>query len=101
MHTHPWADVGIRLVSLLWAGCMSLAGMWLAAGTAQSWSAVRGAAWWAGVGMIAGSQVVFLAMVADRYFPRAQPLLVLICELAGFGIFIVGLGRAAWMLLLE
>lgn len=101
MHTHPWADVGIRLIALLWAVCMSLAGMWLAAGSAQHWTVIRTPAFWAGVGLFAGSQVVFLAMIADRYFPRAHPLLVLVSELIGFVVFLFGLSRAAWMLILE
>lgn len=98
MHPHPVADVVIRLVSLFWAFSMSLAGMWLAAGTVQMWGAWRLPALCAGVGVVAGAQVVFLAMVADRYFPRAHPLMVLVCELAGFVIFVLGLVAAAWML---
>lgn len=101
MHLHPLADVGLRVLSLIWAGCMLLAGLWLAAGEVQALGAVRRPALWAGVGLVAGGQVVFLAMVADRYFPRAHPVLVLACELGSFGVFVAGLGRAAWMLAVE
>lgn len=101
MHTHPAADVVIRLIALLWATFMALAGMWLAAGSAQAWAPIRIPAFSAGVGLVAGAQVVFLAMVADRYFPRAHPLLVLMCELAAFVVFVFGVGRAAWMILTQ
>jgi hypothetical protein len=101
MHTHPVADVVIRLVSLVWAFAMLLAGMWLAAGSAQLWAPIRLAALCAGIGLVAGAQVVFLAMVADRYFPRAHPVLVLVCELMAFAIFGVGIGCAAWLILTE
>ena len=101
MHLHPLADVGLRALSLVWATCMLLAGLWLAAGQVQGLGSLRHPALWAGVGLVAGAQVIFLAMVGDRYFPRAHPLLVLVCELGCFAVFALGVGRAAWMLAVE
>lgn len=48
-----------------------------------------------GVALAAAGQLVFLVLVADRFFPRANRRLVMVSELVVFVLFLAGLASAA------
>jgi hypothetical protein len=48
-----------------------------------------------GVAMAAAGQFVFLVLVADRLFPRANRRLVIVAEAVVFALFLAGLASAA------
>lgn len=48
-----------------------------------------------GVALAAAGQLVFLVLVADRFFPKADRRLVMISELVVFVLFLAGLASIA------
>jgi hypothetical protein len=93
-------SVGSRLaVGTLWAGVLTVAGMWSLAAAGEQAAAVRPMMLTAGVGSIGAGQFVFMVVVGDRLFPRAARPVVSVLETTSFLAFAIGAAMTAWFML--
>lgn len=82
-----------------WALALSVTGLWLLASPPRDLTPLRPAFLSGGLAALAGGQVLFMTMVADRFFPRASPRLVAGVELLATGLFFAGAAAFAWLYL--
>lgn len=83
-----------------WAAVMMLSGLWVMF-TVPSQVPILRPAWCASAGLAvaAGGQFVFMILVADRAFPRADRRLVWVLEASCFVAFVGGAAMTAWMVM--
>jgi len=98
--------LALVVLGVMWAMLLTGAGMfllslntrlggWTASGWLSATSALRSGI---AVAAIAGGQFIFMALVADRLFPRASKRVVIVAELAALAAFVLGLARVAvWL----
>ena len=82
-----------------WALALSVVGLWLLLSPPRDLVALRPVFVSGGLAAVAGGQVLFMTMVADRFFPRALPRLVAGIEILAAALFIAGAAAFAWLYL--
>lgn len=82
-----------------WALALSVTGLWLLVGGPRELSGLSAVFTSAGIAALAGGQVLFMTMVADRLFPKAQPRVVATFELFSASLFLAGAIAFAWLYL--
>ena len=95
------ASLTVRYVAATaWAAVMVLSGLWVMFSVPSQVPILR-PAWCtaSGLAVAAGGQFVFMILVADRVFPRADRRLVGIVEAACFLAFVGGVGLTGWMVM--
>lgn len=82
-----------------WALSLSVAGLWLLISPPAELAGLRPVFTSAGLAALAGGQVLFMTMVADRIFPKAQPRLVATFEAFAAALFLAGAIAFGWLYL--
>jgi len=82
-----------------WSLALSVVGLWLLWSPPAEMPGLIPVSTSAGLAALAGGQVLFMTMVADRYFPRAQPRVVASLEIVAAGLFLAGVSAFLWLLL--
>lgn len=87
----------LTLAATVWAGVMVVAGLWLLADGPGRWPLLPPVApRLGGVILLAAGQFLFMSLVADRWFPRADRRVVWPLEVAATLILALG---AIWFVL--
>ncbi len=82
-----------------WAGALTIIGALLLTRDLINWPGLDSLGRTIGVTFIAAGQFVFLVVVADRMFPRANPRVTMTCE-AGLGLaLLLGVGVCSVLLI--
>ena len=82
-----------------WSLAMSVVGLWLLVCRPSEMPGLVPVSTSAGLAALAGGQVLFMTMVADRYFPKAHPRLVAAFEIVTAGLFVAGAAAFGWLFL--
>lgn len=82
-----------------WSLALSVVGLWLLLSTPAVLPGLVPVCTSAGLAALAGGQVLFMTMVADRYFPKAHPHLVATLEILAAGLFLSGAAAFTWLFL--
>ena len=82
-----------------WSLALSVVGLWLLLSTPAEMRGLVPVSTSAGLAALAGGQVLFMTMVADRYFPKAHPRVVAALEIVAAGLFLAGAIAFAWLFL--
>lgn len=80
-----------------WSLALSVVGLWLLISEPAGLPGLVPVSTSAGLAALAGGQVLFMTMVADRYFPRAHPRLVATLEVLAAGLFLAGATAFVWL----
>ena len=80
-----------------WALALSVVGLWLLVRSPGAIPGLLPLSTSAGLAALAGGQILFMTMVADRYFPRASQGLVATLEIAAACLFFAGASAFAWL----
>ncbi len=88
-------------IATVWAGSLSLGGIWLMMVGPRRLPSLTLACWMGGLAAIAAGQFIFEALVADRLFPSASKKLSLTAEFSSFLAFVFGLGAMVVFLLIN
>ena len=98
--------LALIMLGVLWAAVLTSAGVFLASmntqlgGWAMNGWLIATSALRSGVALaaIAGGQFIFMALVADRLFPRASKRVVVLAELVALVAFVWGLAKVVvWL----
>jgi hypothetical protein len=80
-----------------WALTLSLVGLWLLGSPRDELPALRPVFLSAGLSALAGGQILFMTMVADRSFPKALPRLIAALEMLASAVFVASASAFAWL----
>ncbi len=92
------ASAALRtIVFTAWSLAMTVVGLWLIWGKPLDLPMLRPVFLSLGVMSVAGGQVLFMFMVADRLFPRASPRVVGMLEICCLSAFLAGATSFIWI----
>jgi hypothetical protein len=98
-HARRFSLTLLLVMGLAWSLLLGLGGAWLLGAAPAMWSWPGGDTLRAaGLCSIVAGQLVFLAFVADRVFPRVSRRLVLCTEVPLCVVLFAGLGVLVWTL---
>lgn len=98
MNLRRVSTVGLRAgVFSAWSLALSIVGLWLLLCPPQDMPGLGPVCTSAGLAALAGGQVLFMTMVADRHFPKAHPRLVAALEIIAAGLFLAGISAFIWL----